>query len=430
MKKKDSYLLLYVFIICFSFASCSKENNDVFVPDNSNQNTSVRQKVAPLGYSLVFEDNFDTFKTSNWSVGMKDSNSGDKIPGAIGDYLLNSSYNAYVTTQDSYVSGGSLYLRNQKRSYTGTSPAGNYQYTTGWINSMHKVYLNKGYIEVRAKFPTGDKVWPAIWLLSEDLIWGPEWDLWEYWGYRSGLGYDNMGMHLFYGTYPNGTWSSGWLSNFNTNYNCTVYHVYGFEWTNTYAKWYIDGSVVRTLTNTIGTNWPNENMYLVINNSTQTSAPDVTTTYPNSLVIDYIRIYQKPTPVSLTNGGFETGSVSPWSTYGTCSVTTTNTHSGTYCALISQNNSGFEYTITGLIPNKSYTFSGYIKSGSSLQNVNICAKNFGGTQVTSSTMSTSYTLKAVTFTTGSTNTTATLSFYKYQNGTSAAYGDDFAIVAN
>ena len=43
-------------------------------------------------------------------------------------------------------------------------------------------FLNKGYIEIKAKFPSGDKVWPALWLISEDLVWGPEWDMWEYFG--------------------------------------------------------------------------------------------------------------------------------------------------------------------------------------------------------------------------------------------------------
>ena len=55
---------------------------------------------------------------------------------------------------------------------------------------MHR--LNKGYVEIKTKFPW-DKVWPALWLISEDLVWGPEWDMWEYFGEKNNVGTDIMG---------------------------------------------------------------------------------------------------------------------------------------------------------------------------------------------------------------------------------------------
>lgn len=248
------------------------------------------------GYSLVWEDRIDgtTINTNNWVVGtLRDPVSGDLIPGAVGDHLLGPGYDAYITPEDSYVQNGSLVLRNQKRTYQGSSPAGTYRYTTGWVESMHRVYLNKGYVEVRAKFPSGDKVWPAIWLISEDLVWGPEWDLWEYFGYRSDIGYDNMGLHLATGTYPNIKWYSKWIKPYDGNYDCETWHVYGFEWTDTYAKWFLDGVQVHSLLASSVTNWPNEDMYIVLNNETKTESPDAATTWPNTLEIDYIQVYTK-----------------------------------------------------------------------------------------------------------------------------------------
>ena len=240
--------LVFAILALLSLYSCSKKENEKLTQDSNGKPSTLKSAAyAPTGYSLIWEDNFDTFNTNNWSIGCKDATSGNLIPGAIGTYLLGSGYDGYITAEDSYVSNGSLILRNQKRTYTGTDPAGTYQYTTGWVNSMHKVYLNKGYIEVRAQFPSGDKVWPAIWLAAEDLVWGPEWDLWEYFGYRSDVGYDNMGLHLMTGTYPNTTWYSKWIKPFDGIYNCEAWHVYGFEWTDTYAKWYIDGVLVNTL---------------------------------------------------------------------------------------------------------------------------------------------------------------------------------------
>jgi len=213
-----------------------------------------------------------------------------------------------VTEEDSYVEDGALILRNQKRSYTGTSPAGSYEYTSGWVTSMHRGHINKGYIEVRAKFPTGDKVWPAIWLVSEDLIWGPEWDVWEYFGYNSaaGAGYDSMGMHLMTGyeqagnLWPNQDpqrWDDTWLRPFDATYDAEAWHIFGWEWTDTYARWWIDGKVVHTLlkSETIDPSaWPDEEMYIILNNGVRTASPDDTTTWPNTLEIDYIEVYQQP----------------------------------------------------------------------------------------------------------------------------------------
>ena len=70
-------------------------------------------------------------------------------------------------------------------------------------------------------------------------MWGPEWDMWEYFGFRSDVDppYDNMGNHLFFGEYPNGKWRSSWLNRFDDLYSCEMWHTYGFEWTAEEARW-------------------------------------------------------------------------------------------------------------------------------------------------------------------------------------------------
>ena len=83
---------------------------------------------------------------------------GDLVPGADGDHLLNTKNAAYITEEDTYIEDGALILRNQKRPYHGESPQGEFDYTTGTVISMHRVHLNKGYVEMRAQWPSGDKV--------------------------------------------------------------------------------------------------------------------------------------------------------------------------------------------------------------------------------------------------------------------------------
>ena len=81
---------------------------------------------------------------------------GDIVPGADGDHLLKDKMCSYITEEDTYVEDGALVLRNQKRPYEGESPAGQYDYTTGTVISMHRVHLNRGYVEARAQWPSGN----------------------------------------------------------------------------------------------------------------------------------------------------------------------------------------------------------------------------------------------------------------------------------
>lgn len=250
---------------------------------------------VPPGYNLIWEDHFNgnAIDTANWIVGtLRDPKTGDLVPGAAGAHLLNNAYAGYITPENSYVKDGCLYLLNRKEQVTGTDPAGTYAYTSSWVMSMQRVHLNKGFIEVRARFPVGDKVWPAIWLVAEDLVWGPEWDILEYFGYREEVGYDDMGMHLCTGTSPDIHWKSHWITPFTDTYG-TDFHTYGFEWTDDCARWFIDGKLVYTLEARETTGWPNEEMYLIMNNGQKTDSPDNHTVWPNTLEVDYIRMYQR-----------------------------------------------------------------------------------------------------------------------------------------
>jgi len=105
-----------------------------------------------------------------------------------GEHLLNDNYDGYLVDDNVYVNNGLLFLENKKETIQGTDPVGQFDYTTGWINSLQKINFNgtqKGvYIEIRAQFPKGDKVWPAIWLIDDSTNrgWPPEIDIWEYFG--------------------------------------------------------------------------------------------------------------------------------------------------------------------------------------------------------------------------------------------------------
>lgn len=301
-------LFFYPILFLFFYSCGSDEDKETQAPQEPEEeiiqepeeeiNEDAGGNFIPDGYTKIWEDHFDaaTIDLKSWTLGtMKDPDTGDYIPGSDGDHLLKEKYSGYVTEEDSYLEDKALVLRNQKRSYQGTSPAGTYDYTSGWVMTMHKVHFNKGYVEMRAQFPSGDKVWPALWLVAEDLVWGPEWDMFEYFG-KNTEGDDVMGMHLLFDEWPNEKWRTGFLQDYHKNYDCEAWHIYGFEWTDSDAIWSIDGLEVHRLNkldDRVWAKWPDEEMYLIINNEVQTYAPDTNTKWPNYLKIDYVEIYQK-----------------------------------------------------------------------------------------------------------------------------------------
>ena len=179
-------------ILIFIFISCSGGESEEEVISLNEQNNNLKSEYIPTDYNLVTSDEFDSFENNNWSKGLTHSTNSsvrmiwNKNTG--GENLLNNNYDGYLLDDNVYVNNGLLYLENRKQSITGTDPVGQFNYSTGWVNSLQKINFNGTikniYLEIKAKFPKGDKVWPAIWLIddSENRKWPPEIDIWEYFG--------------------------------------------------------------------------------------------------------------------------------------------------------------------------------------------------------------------------------------------------------
>jgi hypothetical protein len=126
------------------------------------------------------------------------------------------------------------------------------------------------------------------------------------------------------------------------------------------------------------------------------------------------------------NMGFESGVLSPWTTWGQTSVAAESPRSGAYSGKL-VNGSTFEQVVTGLTPNTNYIVIGYAKVASATDGeLRIGAKDFGGTELNTPITATSYTPGIVAFRTGATNTSAKIYTWKPNNGT--AYVDDIMLI--
>ncbi len=198
------------------------------------------------------------------------------------------------------ISSDAAILQAKKENVVG-SDGKSYSYTSGmitsgrnkWDTTPAKFAFTYGYIEVRAKVPSGQGLWPALWLLpfnDEDPgKWPPEIDIMEV------LGDDPTTVHMHY-HYLN---ASGSHTDSGENYQgvnfANDYHTYAVSWEPGAIKWFIDG-VERRTAFTDSAFIPNEPMYFIANlavGGDWPGAPDSSTVFPSNFLIDYVRIWQK-----------------------------------------------------------------------------------------------------------------------------------------
>jgi hypothetical protein len=134
-----------------------------------------------------------------------------------------------------------------------------------------------------------------------------------------------------------------------------------------------------------------------------------------------------PEPNLVGNPGFETGSASPWSAWGGASVEGGNARSGSYAGQTCTSNCGLEQYVS-VSPNTTYELRGWARVVNGGESVLIGVKDYGGAEMFEDITATSYTEGVTVFTTGSSNTTATVYCYKMSGGTAYAYCDDYSVV--
>ncbi|KAG9225654.1 hypothetical protein CCMSSC00406_0007511 [Pleurotus cornucopiae] len=131
------------------------------------------------------------------------------------------------------------------------------------LSTRNSASIRFGKVEVRAKIPTGDWMWPAIWMLPVDSAYGPwplsgEIDIMEARG--NGPSYPAQGTNfvrssLNWGPFSwlNGVWKTyGWARNRYRSYDMD-YHTYTLEWTEDFIRMSVDSRLRHMLEIAINT---------------------------------------------------------------------------------------------------------------------------------------------------------------------------------
>lgn len=192
------------------------------------------------------------------------------------------------------VSDGILHISALHRNYHGK------QYTSARLTTKNKGDWQYGKIEVRAKVPTGNGTWSAIWMMPSASKYG-EWP---------NSGEIDIMEHI--GSEPDTVLSTSHTAAFNHIIGnqeskkyylptaTTAFHIYTLEWNEKEWRSYVDGVLYFTYSNkNIGSKaWPyNEKFYLILNLAIGGGLGGQkgidNRLFPHVFEIDYVRVYQK-----------------------------------------------------------------------------------------------------------------------------------------
>jgi beta-glucanase (GH16 family) len=362
-------------------------------------------------WKLLWHDEFtgDRLDTTKWTSGL--SWLGDDGTYRHHNYL----YASYIMDDDAVLKDGILQLLTNKTDVA--DPSGRvFHYTQAFIQTQGKFDYMYGYCEIRAKVPieAGKGLWPAFWMLSRG--WPPEDDIAEFWTGRP-LPHFHQGF-AFRQLDGKVVWISRHVDRVPTGF-----HTYGMEWGPGYQLMNFDG---RVRVRVYGPQAPNVPMYLILNSGVTTRpSPPAGDVFPNAFVVDYVRVYKRPSVVPLHNGGFEDNSLTPWKAWNHASIVTDHAHTGQCALRLNGSPSSVEQQIYGLRPNAVYQLSGWADAGPDKE-VRLGVKDYGGPEVFGSRLAGGYQRVAVDFTTGPRSRTATIYCFK-PTGSGASYFDDIAI---
>jgi beta-glucanase (GH16 family) len=158
-----------------------------------------------------------------------------------------------------------------------------------------------GRFEARIRVPRGQGIWPAFWMLGDnvDSVGWPrsgEIDIMENIGREPAIAYGTLhgpGYSGGEGISGADTLSSGVLAD--------DFHVFTVSWKPNEIRWYIDGRQYHRLTPANlppGTTWVFDHPFFLLLNlavgGEWPGDPDATTTFPQQMVVDYVRAYRDP----------------------------------------------------------------------------------------------------------------------------------------
>jgi beta-glucanase (GH16 family) len=175
-------------------------------------------------------------------------------------------------------------------------------YTSARISTQDRYSFRYGLFEARLKMPLGRGVWPAFWALGTDIdqVGWPECgeiDVMEHLGQEP-----TTASGTIHGPRDGGGANADYKpgrSVVHTTPLAQEFHTYGVQWLPGSIQFYFDGRPYWSITAAdlpAGSRWVFDHPFFLILNiaigGKWAGSPDASTTFPQALLVDYVRVYQ------------------------------------------------------------------------------------------------------------------------------------------
>jgi len=246
---------------------------------------------TPEGWELVWHDEFNgsALDLTKWEYEVNAGGGG------------NNELQYYTDrVQNSWVADGVLTILALNETYTG--PEGTRDYTSARLRTRNRGDWKYGLFEIRARLPHGKGLWPAIWMLPTDWVYGGwaasgEIDIMELLGHEPQTVYGTL---HYGGSYPNNVHTGDSYTLSNSTFSA-AFHTFTLEWDTTRLRWFVDNLLYSTQTSwySTGNAFPapfDQRFHLLLNvavGGNWPGNPDHTTLFPQRMEVDYVRVFQK-----------------------------------------------------------------------------------------------------------------------------------------
>ncbi|MBX3067018.1 MAG: glycoside hydrolase family 16 protein [Anaerolineae bacterium] len=174
---------------------------------------------------------------------------------------------------------------------------GTCEYTSARLITKNKMEFTYGRVEGRIKVPRGQGIWPAFWMLGANI----DSTLWPACGeidIMENVGFEPSIVHgTIHGPGYSGTQGIGGSYEIDGEF-ADDFHVFAVDWDPNVIRWYVDGNLTKTVSinDLNGREWVFDHDFFIILNVAVGGYwprnPDATTEFPQTMLIDYVRVYE------------------------------------------------------------------------------------------------------------------------------------------
>jgi beta-glucanase (GH16 family) len=254
----------------------------VRVTDDSGGGTDYPAADEYPGMTLVWSDEFDgtAINANNWTYDLGASGWGN-----------NEWQNYTSSSANSSVENGLLTITARQE---GSS------YTSARMKSEGLQDFQFGRIDIRAKLPEGQGIWPALWMLGVNFSEGG-------WPQCGEIDIMEMVGHMPSTVHGTAHWGSSWnvwqytgssIDLANGEKFSDAFHLFSVDWQENGITWYMDDQPYFSLSSSQMNGQPypfNASFFFIMNiavGGNWPGYPDASTSFPQEMIVDCVRVFQ------------------------------------------------------------------------------------------------------------------------------------------